>query len=173
MNYLKRIIPAAMIIACALAVNISQAADDSQEKPKACDFSYGLLLKAQPILEKGKPEDVAKLPDALKNLNGKRVRITGYLLIPSETYYLDKPLDFFAVSQNAFGCPCCAWGPPPTIFNIVSVKVSKGEEIKPPYSSRVTVEGVLKIEPKYEGGELVELYSISEATAKKKRNSIF
>ena len=93
-------------------------------------------------------------------------------MIPNEAYYLDKPLDSFAVSQNAFGCPCCTWGPPPTIFNILLVKVNKGEEINPPYSPRVAVEGVLKIAPKYEDGELVELYSISEATAKKKENSI-
>jgi hypothetical protein len=169
MKYFKRIFSMAIMIACVLVVNISQAAEIKQEKIKACNLSYDMLLKAKPILEKGKPEDVVKLPDDLKSLDGKRVRIIGYLLVPSEAYDLNEPLNSFAVSQNAFGCPCCAWGPPPTAFNVVMVKVKAGGDVQLPYPPRIGVEGDFKIAPKYENGELIELYSISNATA----NSIY
>ncbi|MFA5090820.1 MAG: DUF3299 domain-containing protein [Candidatus Omnitrophota bacterium] len=157
----------------ASVVRAAEIDEIKQEDQKARNLSFSLLLKAKPVLEKGKPEDVAKLPDKLKGMNGKLVRIRGSLLIPTEAWQLDKPIDFFAVSQNPYGCFCCSWGPPPTVFNVVLVRVKKGEEMKQPYSPQVLVEGVLRIEPKYEDGELVELYRISEATAVKKGNTVF
>jgi hypothetical protein len=173
MKYLKNFFSVVIAFGCVMSVPVSHVADARQDKTKVYDLSYGLLLKAQPILEKGRAEDVANLPDALKSLDGQRVRITGYLLIPREAYYLNKTLEAFAVSQNAFGCPCCTPGPPPTIFNILRVKADKGAGIEPPYPPRITVEGMLRIEPEYENGELVALYSITEAKAQKKSNSIF
>lgn len=163
------------IIACffACGLNNSWAEQTEYEKQQIKSLSFGLLSKAKPVLGKGKPDDMAKLPDNLKNLNGKLVRITGALLLSKESWYIDKPVNFFAVSQNSYGCPCCFWGPQPTVFNTLIVTVKKGHEIRQPFSPQVVIEGILHIEPEYEDGELVGLYSISEATVKKKGNTIF
>jgi len=118
------------------------------------------------IDEKG--NDITGFPAELVKLNGKKVKITGNLLIPNENYYLDAPLSSFAVSKYPFGCPCCSWGPPPTLFNVVFVTMEDQKALKPPFSQNVSVTGVFKAEKKYyEKGKLEGLFFITHATVEK------
>ena len=68
-------------------------------------------------------DDIKGFPLDILRLYGKKVKLTGYLLIPYDAYLADGSLDNFALGKNAYGCPCCDWGssPPPTVFNVVSV----------------------------------------------------
>lgn len=104
-------------------------------------------------------------------LNGKMVKLTGNLLIPREQYYMNEPLKNFAVSKNAFGCPCCAWGPPPTVFDSIFVTLKEGIRLGPPYSQRVTVTGIFKAEKSpCRDGRLAGLFYITNAIAEKVKN---
>jgi hypothetical protein len=91
---------------------------------------------------------------------------------------MNEPLKNFAVSKNAFGCPCCTWGPPPTVFDSIFVTLKEGIRIDPPYSQYVAVTGIFKIEKSScEDGRLAGLFYITNATAEKVKksflNSIF
>ena len=109
-------------------------------------------------------------------LYGKKVRLTGYLLIPYDAYLSGNLLDNFGLGKNAYGCPCCNWGssPPPTIFNVVFVTMKTGEKLKPPFTPRVEVTGTFYAHQEYftdEKGKkkLSGLFFIQDAEATKKR----
>ncbi|MFA6320505.1 MAG: hypothetical protein WCY36_01470 [Candidatus Omnitrophota bacterium] len=122
--------------------------------------------------KKKKGEDITGFPDEILKLNGKMVKLTGNLLIPSEQYYMNEPLKNFAISRNAFGCPCCTWGPAPTVFDSVFVTLKEGVRLDPPYSQRVTVTGIFKAEKSScEDGKLAGLFYITNATAEKVKES--
>lgn len=124
------------------------------------------------IDKKKKDEDITGFPEELLKLNGKMVKLTGNLLIPSEQYYMKEPLKNFAVSKNAFGCPCCTWGPPPTVFDSVFVTLKEGVRLDPPYSQCVIVTGIFKAEKSScEDGRLAGLFYITNATAAKVKKS--
>jgi len=110
------------------------------------------------------------------NKEGKKVRLTGYLLIPYDAYLSDGAIDNFALGKNPYGCPCCNWGssPPPTIFNVVFITMKNGEKLKPPFTPLVEVTGTFYAHQEYftddQGKKkLAGLFFIQDAEAKKKR----
>jgi hypothetical protein len=124
-------------------------------------------------------DDIKGFPIDILRLHGKRVKLTGYLLIPYDAYLSDGSLDNFALGKNAYGCPCCDWGssPPPTVFNVVSITMKTGEKLKPPFTPRVEVIGIFYAHQEYftdEKGKkrLAGLFFIQDAEAKKK-NRLF
>ena len=108
------------------------------------ELDFGLLEQTAKYVTDDK-SDLKQIPESIRALEGKTVRITGYLLLPPEAYYYDDPVVHFAVSKDPFGCPCCTWGPPPTIFNTVVVDMEKGETVKPPFTPLVEVTGTFNI----------------------------
>ncbi len=121
-------------------------------------------------------DDIKGFPIDILHLHGKKVKLTGYLLIPYDAYLSDGSLDNFALGKNAYGCPCCDWGasPPPTIFNVVSVTMKTGEKLKPPFTPLVEVTGTFYAHQEYftdENGKkkLAGLFFIQDAEAKKKK----
>ena len=113
--------------------------------------------------------------DILK-LNGKKVRLTGYLLLPYDAYLSNGSFSNFALGKNAYGCPCCNWGssPPPTIFNVVLITMKDGQKLKPPFTPLIEVTGIFSAHQEYftdEKGKkkLSGLFFIQDAEAKKKR----
>ena len=121
-------------------------------------------------------EDIKGFPINILHLHGKQVKLTGYLLIPYDAYLADGSLDNFALGKNAYGCPCCDWGasPPPTIFNVVSVTMKKGQKLAPPFTPLVEVTGIFYAHQEYFTDEfgkkkLAGLFFIQEAEAQKKK----
>ena len=121
-------------------------------------------------------DDIKGFPIDILRLHGKQVKLTGYLLIPYDAYLADGSLDSFALGKNAYGCPCCDWGasPPPTVFNVVSVTMKKGQKLVPPFTPLVEVTGIFYAHQEYftdEQGKkkLAGLFFIQEAEAHKKK----
>ena len=121
-------------------------------------------------------DDIKGFPIDILRLHGKKVKLTGYLLIPYDAYLSGNSLDNFALGKNAYGCPCCNWGssPTPTVFNVVSVTMKTGEKLKPPFTPLVEVTGTFFAHQEYfidENGKkkLAGLFFIQDAEAKKKR----
>jgi len=121
-------------------------------------------------------DDIKGFPIDILHLHGKKVKLTGYLLIPYDAYLSDGSLDNFALGKNPYGCPCCDWGtsPPPTVFNVVSVTMKTGEKLKPPFTPLVEVTGTFYAHQEYftdENGKkkLAGLFFIQDAEAKKKK----
>ena len=120
--------------------------------------------------------DISGFPIDILHLCGKKVRLTGYLLIPYDAYLSDGAIDNFALGKNPYGCPCCNWGssPPPTIFNVVFITMKNGEKLKPPFTPLVEVTGTFYAHQEYftddQGKKkLAGLFFIQDAEAKKKR----
>ena len=133
------------------------------------------LEKVQELLTKDK-NDITGFPPEILALNGKKVKLTGYFLIPSDAYLSNVSVDNFAVGKNAYGCPCCNWGssPPPTIFNTVLITLKKGESLKPPFTPLVEVTGTFSAHQEYytdDAGkkQMASLFYIQDAEAKKKK----
>jgi len=157
--------------------NTAEASIDKTGEVHTVTFEQ--LEQTRKYVSKGKKnEDITGFPEEILKLNGKMVKLTGNLLIPSEQYYIKEPLSNFAVSKNAFGCPCCTWGPPPTVFDSIFVTLKEGVLLDPPYSQYVTVTGIFNAKKSScEDGRLAGLFYITNATAEKAKksflNSIF
>ena len=150
---------------------IAGQSDDKQ----VYNLDIGKLEKVQALLMKDK-NDITGFSAEILALNGKKVRLTGYLLIPYDAYLSGGSIDNFMVGKNAYGCPCCDWGssPPPTVFNTVVVALKKGESLKPPFTPLVEVTGTFFAHQEYyidaDGKkQLASLFSIRDAEAKNKR----
>jgi len=120
-------------------------------------------------------DDIKGFPMDILRLYGKKVKLTGYLLIPYDAYLSGDSLDNFGLGKNAYGCPCCDWGssPPPTIFNVVFVTMKTGEKLKPPFTPLIEVAGTFYAHQEYFSDEkgkkkLAGLFFIQDAEAKKK-----
>jgi len=121
-------------------------------------------------------DDIKGFPIDILRLYGKKVKLTGYLLIPYDAYLSGDSLDNFGLGKNPYGCPCCNWGssPPPTIFNVVFVTMKTGEKLKPPFTPLIEVTGTFYAHQEYftdENGKkkLSGLFFIQDAEAKKKK----
>ncbi len=154
-------------------VNFTRAAfAEIPDDKKVYSLDISKLEKIQNELTR-EGDDITGFPIDILALHGKKVKITGYLLIPYDAYLADgKSLDSFAVGKNAYGCPCCDWGnsPPPTIFNTVFVKTKEGEKLSPPFKPLVEVTGIFSAHREYfvdEDGvkQLSGLFFIQDAEA--------
>ena len=94
-------------------------------------------------LETQDKTDITGFPKEVLDMQGKKMKVTGYLGMPIGDYYDNKPVDHFYVLKYAYGCPCCNWAnnPPPTMFNTVFVNLKKGVTLDPPFTPRVDVTG--------------------------------
>ena len=122
-------------------------------------------------------DDISGFPIDILHLYGKKVKLTGYLLIPYDAYLSGDSLDNFGLGKNPYGCPCCNWGssPPPTIFNVVFITMKTGEKLKPPFTPLIEVTGTFYAHQEYftdENGKkkLSGLFFIQDAEARKKRS---
>ena len=151
--------------------NLAEASVDKTDVVYVITFEQ--LEEMRKYIKTEKGEDITGFPEELLKLNGKMVKITGNLLIPGEQYYMNDPINNFAVSKNAFGCPCCTWGPPPTVFDSIFVTLKEGVSLNPPYSQNVTVTGTFRVAKRYcDDGSLAGLFYITNATATKVKKSI-
>jgi len=138
-------------------------------------LDIGRLEKVRGRIVKDK-SDITDFPAEILALQGRKVRITGYLLIPYDAYDSGGSIDNFAVGKNPYGCPCCDWGssPPPTVFNTIFITMKKGEGLAPPFTPLVEVTGIFAAHQEYytdENGkkQLEGLFYIQDAEAEKKK----
>jgi len=146
-----------------------------KDAPQTTTIDFKLLEKTEEYVT-GDKADLKEIPADILVLNGKLVKVTGYFLIPSQAYYLKESVSNFGVSKNSYGCPCCTWGDPPTIFNTVIVDMRQGEVVEPPFTPLIEVTGIFNVKKEQitdeEGGKrLNTLFYIKDAKAVKKKQS--
>jgi len=147
----------------------------SKDGPQIITINFKLLEKTEKYVTADKA-DLKEIPADILALNGKLVKVTGYFLIPSQAYSFKEPISNFGVSKNAYGCPCCTWGDPPTIFNTIIVDMKQGEIVEPPFTPLIEVTGIFSVKKEQitnEEGEkrLDTLFYIKDAQATKKKQS--
>ncbi|MFN0011833.1 MAG: DUF3299 domain-containing protein [Phycisphaerales bacterium] len=119
-------------------------------------FSWDLLVSAQ---ETYKPRmGQMKLPQRVAMLDGKHVRIAGYVAFPITSA---NPKEMLSMLNQWDGC--CI-GVPPTAYDAVEVKLAAAANAKQRMAVHGTVEGKLKVDPYLDGGWLLGLYLIDDAT---------
>ncbi len=119
-------------------------------------ITWDLLLRASQTYRPR--EDMRDLPDMIEQLNGKHVRISGYMLVPLGAVEFDEALLLMNMWDG-----CCI-GLPPTAYDAVEVMLGESKKYE---TTRVlsfgTVEGVLKVDPYEVSNWLVGLYIIENA----------
>lgn len=117
--------------------------------------SWGVLLSAQETFKPklGKKE----IPDRVKELDGKRVRITGFLAFP----FMSSQASELLVMQNMWD-GCCI-GVPPTPYDAIEVLLATPAEGALRFMQYGAVEGTLKVDPFVRGDWLISLYTMSDA----------
>ncbi|MDD5022118.1 MAG: hypothetical protein PHR82_08350 [Endomicrobiaceae bacterium] len=167
------------VLSFIIVVSISTFAysDNHSGRQKIIEIDFNLLETLNNYVTEDE-SDLKEIPKNIQALNGKIVKACGYLMIPADSSYNDKPLNNFAVSKNAYGCSCCTWGPPPTIFNTIMVDMKDGTSLSKPFTDMVEVTGLFVIKkeqiPDHDGGKrLGVIFYIKNAEAKKYKKSLF
>ena len=103
------------------------------------------------------PTNVADhFPDWLKQLDGKKIRMRGFMYPAMKA----EGLTGFVFTRDT---GACCFGPNPYIFLRARVKMTKGETTDYIHMRPFDVEGVFRIEPIADEGELLQLYRIEDA----------
>ena len=158
---------AAILIGCTLSPGIASAQDPAANDPSGQDPAgrpkVELRLSSDAQLAKGEinfddlkfdiekdaPFDISMWTKRLKMINGKKVKLRGYIL-PSSTFQNKGFTQFVLVRDNQ---ECC-FGPGAALYDCVFVKMVPGKTAD--FATRpVTVEGKFVLDPetyKYPGG---------------------
>lgn len=127
--------------------------DGTAEKP--FEIPWEMLVSAQ---ESFAPEKKLRtIPGRLKMLDGKVVRISGNILFP---LFVKQPKELLTMLNQWDGC--CI-GVPPTPYDAVEVKLSRGVLEGERYATRGTVTGTFAVKPFLSGDWLVGLYTLEKA----------
>ena len=119
---------------------------------------WELVLTAQETYDPGQKKD--EVPGAVMFLDGKHVRLTGYVCFPM---YVPEPKEMLAMLNQWDGC--CI-GVPPSPYDAVEVHLSKKVGTDDRYAVYGTVEGVFHVKPYLSGNWLIGLYLLEDATFK-------
>ena len=131
----------------------------TEGKPPALRVNYDDLDLLK-VLNLGSPlpaDVVEMLPEWLKKLDGKRIRIRGFMY-PQYTTRLTG----FVLTRDM---GICCFGPNPKIYYLISVKLKEGTEIEYIPGRPFDVAGTFHINPINDGeGHWFQLWSIDNAT---------
>lgn len=119
---------------------------------------WELVVAAQETYDPGQKKD--EIPGAVMFLDGKHVRLTGYVCFPM---YVPEPKEMLSMLNQWDGC--CI-GVPPTPYDAIEVHLAKKVSTDDRYAAYGTVEGVFRVKPYLSGNWLVGLYLLEEATFK-------
>ncbi len=125
----------------------------TKEKPYVVDWS--VLTSAMRMYDPR--SDKNELPAWTEALEGKRVRLTGYLLLPMTGVGADELL----VMQNSWD-GCCI-GVPPTPYDAVEVKLTKELDTSRGAPGYGAIEGTFKTDPYIVSGWLLGLYLLEDS----------
>lgn len=128
--------------------------EGSAEQPYELSWDY--LVSAsetfQPRMGK------KRLPERITMLDGKHVRLTGYVAFPIMAASQDEML----AMRNMWD-GCCI-GVPPTPYDAVEVKLKSPATGRDRFTSFGVVEGVLRVDPYIKGNWLLGLYVMEGAS---------
>ncbi|MFN0199820.1 MAG: hypothetical protein ACKVT0_23960 [Planctomycetaceae bacterium] len=102
-----------------------------------------------------------RLPKWMKNLDGKRIRITGVMVAPFEATGLKE----FVLGADE---PVVSFGRIAKVYDVFQVTLAEGQTTHYTELNALDVEGVFHIDPMEIDGELVRMYSIDDAVIVKK-----
>ncbi|GJM18622.1 MAG: hypothetical protein DHS20C14_08350 [Phycisphaeraceae bacterium] len=125
----------------------------TKEKPYVVD--WGVLTSAMRIYEPRKNK--TEMPAWAEVFEGKRVRLTGYLLLPMTGTGSDELL----VMQNQWD-GCCI-GVPPTPYDAVEVRLTESLDTSRGAPGFGSIEGTFKTDPYIVSGWLLGLYLLEDA----------
>jgi hypothetical protein len=101
------------------------------------------------------PDVVEQFPSWLKELDGKRVRIRGFMY-PS----FEEMLSAFVLTRDT---GVCCFGPNPKVYYLIGVKLQEGTKVRYVQNRPVDVVGTFHIQPVESDGQWFQLYKISDA----------
>ncbi|MBU6412638.1 MAG: DUF3299 domain-containing protein [Planctomycetes bacterium] len=119
---------------------------------------WELIVLAQETYDPGQDKD--EIPGAVMFLDGKYVRLTGYVCFPM---YVPEPKEMLSMLNQWDGC--CI-GVPPTPYDAVEVHLAKKVGTDDRYAVYGVVEGVFRVKPYLSGKWLVGLYLLDESEFK-------
>ncbi len=127
--------------------------EGTQQKPY--EVTWDQLVSVSEIYN---PRDGKKrLPERVTMLDGKYVKISGYVAFP---LYVDKPKELLSMLNQWDGC--CI-GVPPTPFDAVEVRMKAAIEGGDRYATQGEVSGKFGVKPYLAGDWLVGLYVMDDA----------
>lgn len=117
------------------------------------DIDLLKILNMQPV-----PADAADhFPDWLSELDGQRIRIRGFMIPPFQA----KGLKRFALARDN---GICCFVRTPKIYDVIDVRMAEGQTTHYIANTPFDVEGIFRIQPVADDGELYKLYKIEDAT---------
>lgn len=106
-----------------------------------------------------------RLPERITMLDGKQVRITGYVAFPIMAASNDEML-----SMRNMWDGCCI-GIPPTPYDAIEVRLAEAATGRDRFTSFGTIEGRFVVDPYVKGNWLLGLYMMEDATLSKVRET--
>jgi outer membrane biosynthesis protein TonB len=136
--------------------------DGSAAAPYEITWEY--LLSAQETYDPKKGKK--KIPERLSMLDGKQVRITGYIAFP---LMAQSPKELLAMLNQWDGC--CI-GVPPTPYDAIEVRLDNAATQEEKFTNYGSVEGVFQVKPYVVGEWLVGLYVMNDAKLASKNSRV-
>ena len=116
------------------------------------DLDLLKVMNAEPV-----PVDVAEqMPQWLKDLDGKRIRIRGFMYPPP----LEEGLRGFVLARDN---QICCFGRDPKRYDLIDVFMRDGVTTKYIQNRSFDVVGMFRIQPEEAGGKLYQLYVLEDA----------
>lgn len=175
MTFCKHIPRLALVVAligssnvfAAESVSSNEKADAAKEVPSASDVRARNTIRAKGEitfddikleLEKDEPYADSKMTDAVRKLNGQKIKLRGYIL-PNSVFQQKGIKQFVLVRDNK---ECC-FGPGAALYDCVIVDMEEGKTVD--FTTRiVTVSGKFVIDTetyKYDNGKNFAIYKIT------------
>jgi hypothetical protein len=105
------------------------------------------------------PDGTDAIPDDVVRLNGARLRLTGFMVLMDDAQRVSQ---FTLVPSLG----SCCFGQPPTLQHTVTVQCSPGKSVQ--FTTLpLVVEGTLRVAVTKEEGYVVNLFTLTGATAKR------
>ncbi len=117
------------------------------------DLDLMMVLNMDPV-----PLDaVSHFPEWLKGLEGKKVRIRGFMFPPPRQ-------DGITYFQLARDNEICCFGRDPKVYDLIAVEMTKGTSTSYIPNRPFDVIGVFHIDPFIDGDKMYELYRLDQAS---------
>ncbi len=136
--------------------------EGSEAAPYEITWEY--LVSAQETYDPKKGKK--KVPERLAMLDGKRVRITGYIAFP---LMAQSPKELLAMLNQWDGC--CI-GVPPTPYDAIEVRLKDAATQEQKFTNYGSVEGTFQVKPYVVGEWLVGLYVMNGAQLSSKGSGV-
>lgn len=128
--------------------------EGTREKPY--EVSWALLMSASDTYQPRLGRD--EIPEQIKKLDGKRVRIRGHATF---AMMANEPTEMLLMLNEWDGC---CLGVPPTPYDAIEVTLNEPVRGRDRYLSRATVEGTFRVDPYLVGEWLVGLYVMEDVS---------